>query len=85
MAKCYYRTELRLREMGRGLCDVGQHRAVAPLDVGDRRDVLLRDQQDVGRRLRVGVAEGHDPVVLVHDLRRDLVGRDLLLVWRSKS
>src|SRR5262245_31041469 len=68
---------LRLGQVGRRLRDVGEHLAVTILDIGDRGDVLLRDQQDVRRRFRVGVAEGDDPVVLVHDLARDLVRRDL--------
>jgi hypothetical protein len=40
-------------------------------------EMLLRDQEDVRRRLRVDVLERQDPLVLVHLFRRDLARRDL--------
>ncbi|MNY53708.1 hypothetical protein D3C86_1894880 [compost metagenome] len=46
-------------------------------EVRDRGDVLLRDHEDVDRRLGVDVAEGDGVIVLVDDLRRDLAGDDL--------
>ena len=45
-------------------------------DLGRRRDVLPRHQQDVGRRLRMEVADGEDEVVLVDAHGRDLARRD---------
>ena len=38
--------------------------------------MLARDDQDVGRRLGVDVAEGNDEVVLVDEVGRDLAGDD---------
>ena len=49
---------------------------VAVLELGDRLHVLLGDEQDVRRRLRVDVAERHDPVRLPHDVGGDLPRRD---------
>ena len=40
------------------------------LDLTERGDVLLRDQQDVCRRRGVDVAEREDRVGLVHDVSR---------------
>ena len=46
-----------------------EQRAVRLGQLGRRRDVAPRDEQDVGRRPRRDVAEGDDQVVLV-DARR---------------
>jgi hypothetical protein len=45
--------------------------------VVDRGDRLVRNDEHVHRRLRTDVAEGRDPVVLVHDGGRDFTRDDL--------
>ena len=42
----------------------------------DRLDVLLRDDEKVGRRLRINVVEGVADIILIHLARRDLAGCD---------
>lgn len=54
--------------------DVAEERLV--VRVGDGRNVRPRDHQDVERRLRVRVVEGHDAVVLVEKARRNLARDD---------
>src|SRR6185295_14775369 len=59
----------------------GEHLAecglVGGLRVVERRDVRLRHEQDMHRRLRPDVVERDHLVVLVHLLRRDLAADDL--------
>jgi len=56
---------------------LGEDVGVVLTDLRERGDVLLRDQQDVRRRLRLDVAEPQDRVGLVHDVGRDLPDDDL--------
>lgn len=49
---------------------------IAGLEARDGLDVTLRDDQEMDRRLRVQVAEGHDLIVLVLDLGRTFPGAD---------
>jgi len=39
-------------------------------------EVIPRDHKDMGRRLRVDVTEGYDPLPVKHDRGRDLSGSD---------
>ena len=53
------------RESGGDREEPAEQRAVRLGQLGRRRDVAARDEQDVGRRARRDVAEGDDEVVLV--------------------
>jgi hypothetical protein len=65
-----------LREVGRDLEQATEERCLLPTEIGGGRDVLARDQQDVDGSARRDVAERHDLVVLVDDIRWHLTGRD---------
>lgn len=43
----------------------------------ESHNVLLGNDQYVGRRLRVDIFEGKAPVILIHFFGRDLTGNDL--------
>src|SRR6266516_3707581 len=66
-----------LRQVRRRLHDLGQQLPVLVRDGRRRLDVILRDQKDVGGRLRPDVAERHHLVGLVHDIGLDLAPGDL--------
>src|SRR6266540_4310123 len=68
---------LSLRQVRRGLDELGQQRTVLVGDGRRRLDVILRDQEDVCGRLRADVAERHHPVGLVDHVGRDLAPGDL--------
>ena len=53
-----------------------QNLLVGCRQVGDRRDMLPRDDQQMGRRLGVDVTEGHDPVRAVDHIGIDGTGGD---------
>src|SRR3989339_156087 len=47
------------------------------LNIGDRRDMFLGNDQDVNRGLRIDVIEGKDLVIFIDLAAWDLFGRDL--------
>src|SRR5918999_642300 len=56
-------------QVSRGDEHVGQHVALLVAERPGRLDVLLRDDQDVHRSLRIDVPEGHHVIGGVHDIR----------------
>src|SRR6476660_1237895 len=65
---------LRSGNLRGGEHEPAHHRGIRRLV--ERSDVLLRDHEDVRRRLRIDVAEGDRVLVLADDLRRDLPAHD---------
>ena len=55
---------------------VTQKRLILRLSLVDARDRLARDHQDMSRRLGGDVAERHDLVILVYNVRRDFLIAD---------
>ena len=47
---------------------LAHQRGVALVRFGQRGDVLFRNDEDMGRGLRVDVGEGHELVIFGHDL-----------------
>jgi len=66
-----------LGQLGRGREQVAHGGCILGCDVVQRRDVLLRDDEEVLRRLGLDVLEGERIGVVVDDLRRDLLLDDL--------
>jgi len=68
---------------------MADHLAVRLLHAVDVRDVHFWNDQDMCRRLGVQVLEGDGEMILVHQLRRDLLcdylAEDAVLVVRHKS
>lgn len=67
---------LTARDLIRGCDQTREQFPVVEPEVGDRFDVLVRDDEYVGRRLRPEVAEGRDALVAVDDLTRQSPGDD---------
>src|SRR5262249_362400 len=67
-----------LGQLGRDNVQVAEQLGVGLGDLVVRGDDLARDDEHVGRRLCIDVAEGEAAVVLVNDLGRDLLVDDLL-------
>ena len=65
------------RDPGSRLEHLAQQQIVVGAHVVQRRDVFLRYNQHVNRRLRVDIFESQNLVIFVHSRRRDLAGDDL--------
>lgn len=62
----------RLRDLRNFLEDISNDRAVFMVHLVDRADVLLRDNKNMNRSLRIDIAERKNALILVYLLRRDL-------------
>src|SRR5437016_5820347 len=65
------------RKTARDQEHLAQRRLVRRQRVVERGDMRLRHDQEMHRRLRADVVEGHDVVVVVNLLRRNQAARDL--------
>ena len=68
-AECVFHAEL-ARDLADREQQVAEQRLVLRLRVREPRDLLLGDDEDMDRRLRVDVLEGEAQLVLVDDVRR---------------
>src|SRR3954451_17540558 len=64
------------REPGRHGHDPAEERLMAHVAIGERGDVLFRDDHEVDGRERMDVVEGEDFVVLVDLAARDFAAHD---------
>jgi hypothetical protein len=64
------------RNFGSGAQEVSEQGRIGGFRVGERGEVLLWDDEDVGRRFGIDVVEGEEVVVLFHLLRGDCAGYD---------
>ena len=62
----------RLRDFRDLFEDISNDRAVFMVHLVDRADVLLRDNKNMNRSLRIDIAERKNALILVYLLRRDL-------------
>lgn len=65
-----------LRQFFRDENEMRDERFVLPGDLGDRRDVFFRHDENVHRRDRIDIRERDDPLVLEFDRRRTPSRRD---------
>jgi hypothetical protein len=64
------------RDVGRCVKKTAKQGFVSGFSMGQRREMLLRDDQNVRRRLWVDVVEGEDLIVFPNLLRRNRAGSD---------
>ena len=71
-AKAFLRDTLFLRELGGNQKNIANYFSIVSAQIRKRGDMLARDNQNMNRRLRIDVLEGHHGVIFVEHITLNL-------------